>query len=76
MRQNHNWTRTNKWGCADSNVSKEDLTLWFCIDYGKLNAIAKGHFYFILDMKKSNDSIGKATFFSDAVVKNRYWQSR
>ena len=57
-------------------VRKKDGTLWFCIDFRKLNARTKKDLFPLPCMQETMESMVGARFFSSMDLKSEFWQVR
>ena len=57
-------------------VRKKDGTLWFCIDFRKLNSRTKKDLFPLPHMQETMESMVGARFFSSMDLKSGFWQVR
>ena len=57
-------------------VRKKDRTLWFCIDFRRLNARTKKDSFPLPYMQETMESMVGAQFFSSMDLKSGFWQVR
>ena len=62
------------WCNAIVLVRKKDGTLWFCIDFRKLNARTKKDSFPLPHMQQTMESMVGAWFFSSMDLKSGFWQ--
>ena len=64
------------WCNAIVLVRKKDGTLWFCIDFWKLNSRTKKDSFPLPRMQETMESMVGARFFSSMDLKSGFWQVR
>ena len=64
------------WCNAIVLMRKKDRTLWFCIDFRKLNARTKKDSFPLPHMQETMESMVGAQFFSSMDLKSGFWQVR
>ena len=64
------------WCNAIVLVRKKDRTLWFCIDFQRLNARTKKDSFPLPCMQETMESMVGARFFSSMDLKSGFWQVR
>ena len=64
------------WCNAIVLVRKKDGTLWFCIDFRRLNARTKKDSFPLPHMQETMESMVGARFFSSMDLKSGFWQVR
>ena len=64
------------WCNAIVLVRKKDGTLWFCINFQKLNARTKKDSFPLPRMQETMESMVGAQFFSGMDLKSGFWQVR
>jgi Reverse transcriptase (RNA-dependent DNA polymerase) len=62
------------WSAPVVLIPKPDGTIWFCIDYRKLNAVMEKDSYALPRVDDCLDSLGDARYFSTLDANCGYWQ--
>ena len=62
------------WASPVVLVQKKDGSLWFCIDYRKLNAITRKDAYLIPQIDDTQDTLAGSTWFTTLDLVSGYWQ--
>ena len=62
------------WSSCPVIASKEDGSIWFCIDYRQLNKITKKDAYLLPHMDSSLDNLGNANYLSKIDLRQVYHQ--
>lgn len=62
-------------GTTNSFCAKNNGTLRFCIDHGKLNVVTKRGSYPIPRLDEVVGSLDEAAIFSTLAASSRYWQA-
>jgi hypothetical protein len=60
--------------CASPVVKKKDKTLWFCVDYRKLNEITVTDAYQLPSIDDNLDALARSQWFSTLDLASCYWQ--
>ena len=68
------WPSKSPWCNAIVLVHKKDGTLWFCIDFRRLNARTKKDSFPLPHMQETMESMVGAQFFSSMDLKSGFWQ--
>ena len=66
----------SRWCNAIVLVRKKDGTLWFCIDFRRLNSRTKKDSFPLPRMQETMESMVGARFFSSMDLKSGFWQVR
>ena len=64
----------SRWASPVCLVRNKDNTFRFCIDYRRVNAVAKKDAYPILDMQDALDNLRSAKYFATFDLLSGYWQ--